>query len=192
MTHDRCTIDGCERDHLARGWCQRHYNRWRTTGDPLRTLIAPPGEPMAYFLAHVDDDIDACVLWPYGQGSGGYGAVHNDGRKTGVHVLSCERHHGPKPDGHQVRHSCRNRHCFNPRHVRWGTHTENMRDKRRDGTHGSGERNGRAILTEVAVAEIRRVYQTGSVSHQQLADRYGVSKRAIGRVLNHRTWTETV
>ncbi len=31
----RCEIEGCERTHLARGWCQRHYERWKRSGDPL-------------------------------------------------------------------------------------------------------------------------------------------------------------
>jgi 5-methylcytosine-specific restriction endonuclease McrA len=27
-----CSIDGCDRPSLARGWCSTHYHRWRTTG----------------------------------------------------------------------------------------------------------------------------------------------------------------
>lgn len=34
MTRKQCSIDGCGRDHFARGWCQRHYQRWTRTGDP--------------------------------------------------------------------------------------------------------------------------------------------------------------
>lgn len=30
-----CSIDGCGRAHLARGWCQIHYERWSRNGDPL-------------------------------------------------------------------------------------------------------------------------------------------------------------
>lgn len=30
----KCTIDGCERKHYGRGWCERHYKRWRTHGSP--------------------------------------------------------------------------------------------------------------------------------------------------------------
>lgn len=29
-----CSIDGCEKRQWARGWCQMHYYRWRTSGDP--------------------------------------------------------------------------------------------------------------------------------------------------------------
>lgn len=31
---DSCTIDGCSREHYARGWCNSHYLRWRRHGDP--------------------------------------------------------------------------------------------------------------------------------------------------------------
>lgn len=32
MPDRRCSIEGCEAKHLARGWCQKHYMRWYTTG----------------------------------------------------------------------------------------------------------------------------------------------------------------
>lgn len=30
-----CTIDGCQRLSIARGWCSPHYQRWLRHGDPL-------------------------------------------------------------------------------------------------------------------------------------------------------------
>jgi hypothetical protein len=36
MSTDRtCSVDGCERHVRARGWCARHYDRWRVNGDPV-------------------------------------------------------------------------------------------------------------------------------------------------------------
>lgn len=34
-----CSIDGCNRPHLARGWCHPHYDHWKAYGDPLRTRL---------------------------------------------------------------------------------------------------------------------------------------------------------
>lgn len=28
-----CSVDGCGRDAVTRGWCQGHYLRWYRTGD---------------------------------------------------------------------------------------------------------------------------------------------------------------
>jgi hypothetical protein len=39
-----CTIDGCDRPLLARGWCQAHYARWWKTRDPR------PAEPIAQYV----------------------------------------------------------------------------------------------------------------------------------------------
>src|SRR5690606_9617480 len=30
-----CSIEGCNRPHRTRGWCDAHYTRWRKHGDPL-------------------------------------------------------------------------------------------------------------------------------------------------------------
>lgn len=31
---DTCMIDGCEGRAITRGWCKKHYARWRSNGDP--------------------------------------------------------------------------------------------------------------------------------------------------------------
>lgn len=32
---ETCTLDGCDRPHAGRGYCQPHYKRWYRYGDPL-------------------------------------------------------------------------------------------------------------------------------------------------------------
>lgn len=41
MTDRTCSVDGCDGKVLARGWCGKHYQRWRVHGDPF----APPRPP---------------------------------------------------------------------------------------------------------------------------------------------------
>jgi hypothetical protein len=41
-----CSVEGCERPHLARGWCSLHYQRWQSTGDvqvPVRRMCSVEG-----------------------------------------------------------------------------------------------------------------------------------------------------
>lgn len=35
-----CVVDGCGKPHEARGYCQGHYVRWKTHGDPLHGGVA--------------------------------------------------------------------------------------------------------------------------------------------------------
>jgi hypothetical protein len=34
MAHATCSIEGCDDDRVARGWCAKHYQRWKKHGDP--------------------------------------------------------------------------------------------------------------------------------------------------------------
>ena len=187
MTDRTCDIDGCDREHLARGWCSLHYARWLKHDDPLGGG-GYRGEPLIYFLAHVDDQTDDCILWPYGGRGNGYGTLWTNGNLCYVHVLACEHGHGPKPDGHQVCHSCRNRHCFNPHHLRWGTPAENEADKIRDGTVQRGENHCWSKLTEVDVLSIRARYAAGSHSYRDIAAMYAVDPTTIYKIVLRKRW----
>lgn len=44
-TKRRCTIDGCEKPHVARGWCNKHLHRWKKYGDPNYLLPLAKDQP---------------------------------------------------------------------------------------------------------------------------------------------------
>lgn len=37
-----CIIDGCDAPARTRGWCTRHYYRWKRHGDPLAVTVREP------------------------------------------------------------------------------------------------------------------------------------------------------
>lgn len=41
----QCRVDGCDRKHAARGWCQKHYFNWWATGNPLGNGNRPGYKP---------------------------------------------------------------------------------------------------------------------------------------------------
>lgn len=183
-----CSIEGCGNPHLARGWCERHYRRWRRHGDPLAGSTSW-GVPMQWLRDHLDHTGDECLIWPFARGAAfGYGRIYADGETTVAHRLMCEHRHGPPPTPrHEAAHNCGNGHlgCVNGGHLRWATPKENHADKLIHGTHDRGERNSQAKLTEADVAAIRsRV----GISYQQIAKQFGVSATTVWRVKRRLRW----
>lgn len=128
---------------------------------------------------------DACILWPYGNNGKGYGQVYVEGKHKYVHRLACESAHGPAPTGHLAAHSCRNRHCMNPRHLRWATPSQNTADMITDNTVLRGEKNPSGKLTEADVLEIRSA--TGTQT--EIARRFGVSQPIVSRIRSKAIWS---
>ncbi|WP_027933711.1 hypothetical protein [Amycolatopsis thermoflava] len=54
MTATRiCTVDACTDEHAAKGYCQKHYARWRRTGDPEGTYTAPIPTNQLHYLRNL-------------------------------------------------------------------------------------------------------------------------------------------
>lgn len=147
---------------------------------------------LAAFLAD-PPQTDDCVLWPFGRYTQGYGQVWADGRSRGVHVIACEHFHGPRPPGMYACHShAGNKHCCNPRHLRWDTPKANSADMvahgTSAGTHVAGEQHPNAKLTAAQVAEIRERHAAGGISGRALAREYGVSNVSISYIVRRISW----
>lgn len=72
-----------------------------------------------------------CWAWTHYLESNGYARLWVDGRNYGAHRFSYEYHVGPIPEGLQIDHLCRVRHCVNPDHLEPVTSAENTRRSER-------------------------------------------------------------
>ena len=150
---------------------------------------------------------DDCWEWTAGKVSAGYGAIllpHSiSGAKKAqvpAHRLVCLIFHGPPPDAdHFALHSCDNPPCCNPRHLRWGTHDENMvdaveRDRLKDNIskfnqseRNRGENHHASRLTERQVREIKARLSAGEAV-RAVAREFGVWENSVRQIRDGKTW----
>lgn len=120
----------------------------------------------------------------------GYGVLTvGDNKQKNVkyilaHRASYEAFVGSIPEGAFVLHSCDNRACVNPAHLRAGDQFDNMNDAIVRGRFAEGENSPHAKLTASDVLSIRR----SSEGPTELARQFGVSAPTICDVKARRTW----
>ena len=135
---------------------------------------------------------DECWPWLASQvGGTGYGkfTIHH-GIHTSAHRASYWFSKGSIPDGLWVLHSCDNKICVNPAHLKIGTREENVAEavERNRVPHNFGETNGAATLIEDEVRAIRDGYEAGEFTQKELACSYNVSQQLISRIVTRKIW----
>lgn len=128
---------------------------------------------------------DYCWFWKGHVNRGGYG-VHGT---ILAHRASWLITRGEIPERLKILHSCDNRRCVNPNHMRLGTQMENIRDMhdRNRANKAKGEDNWIAKLTAEKVTEIRKRSAAGE-QKAALAREFGVTPPAIGSICKRKTW----
>lgn len=154
-------------------------------------MTEPVGDTMTKheeLLTMIKDAGSECITWPYASDSHGYGQCRVDGRTQQAHRVALMAVSTPPTRKHHASHGpCHNPKCINPRHLSWKTAKENLNDRLRDGTLNSGMRNGRSVLTEGQVHQIREDTAAGELQ-KTLSERYGVSQSTISLIASGRRW----
>ena len=118
----------------------------------------------------------------------GYPRVLREGCKYPIHKYFFIKEYGPIPEGCVVHHCCENKLCINLDHLvlmKRGDHIgyHSVGNKHCEGR--TGELHPKHKLAEKDVLEIRE--NTG-LTHQALADKFGVCRQMIGRIKNRVSW----
>lgn len=134
----------------------------------------------------------------------GYGAFRYNGKTSTAHRVSYIVTYGPVASDLVVMHTCDNRRCCNPAHLRVGTPADNVHDMHRKSrahppkgenhwTHrhpewlSCGEHNGSSELRTDDVLSIVLSHRQG-VRQRILAERYGVGENHISAICTGRQW----
>jgi hypothetical protein len=176
---------------------QKYWTKRRFCSEECRgKVIAPPprigtGRPAEdRFWEKVDRRSKSqCWVWIGAVDAFGYGFFlksKNPVRFHKAHRFSWELHNGPIPEGMHVLHHCDKPPCVNPRHLFLGDQAANNADRDRKGRGGDrrGERNGRAILTDKQVEQIRQRYARGKLTQLELGREFGVSEAQVWRIVH--------
>jgi hypothetical protein len=190
-TNTICSVDRCSQSAMARQLCEQHYGRWRKYGDPLEPFrIHTPfdGSNPEQFWAKVavTADDSKCWEWQRGVAANGYGATRLNNKNVRSHRVAWYLTHGTWPSD-LILHSCDNRRCCNPNHLRVGTPADNAADMVSRGRQLRGERNHQAKLKIESVQQIKRFLRSG-ISQRVLARQFNVSQPTIGKINQGQTW----
>lgn len=155
------------------------------------------------------EGLSSCWKWLKSKSSGGYGQFSYQKIKWNAHRYSWWFHNGC-PDleelkGMHIMHECDNPECCNPEHLTLGTPKDNaieaiQRIKKKvynsdikvkiQDPSKFGELNGRAILTQEQVKEIRLRKQNGLKYGElkKMAQEYNISYITIQKIIAGEIW----
>lgn len=133
-----------------------------------------------------------------------YGVISDGGKQTTATHVALKLAGREVPAGLFALHRCDNPFCVNADHLFVGSLKENTEDAIAKGRHKpwggikhskAGEKNGRAILTEASVAEIRRMYSINMGKkyvkrgiREALSAQFNISTIVVNDIIAGRSW----
>ena len=173
-----CKVQDCRNKFLAKGYCIKHYQKYRKYGDPLITKYERHGmRKTAEYIIWVNMRI-RCYRKTY----------YLFNRYGGRGITVCKRWRdsfkafytdmGPKPFPKAQIDRIDNDGNYELGNCRWVTCAENIRN------------SSRAKITMQKAKEIRAKYKAGGITKKRLGLIYGISGANIGDVINNRIWRE--
>lgn len=105
-----------------------------------------------------------------------------------IGVFAAETFLGSRPEGYQLLHGAGGSLDDSLPNLRWGTASENQRDRVRDRTSNRGEQCGSSVLTAADVHAIRKQLQSGR-KQRCIAKEFGVTRETISCINCKKSWS---
>lgn len=184
-----CSVESCDGLVNGHGFCDKHYRRWRKHGHPEggRTH-ASPEERFRRLTAC--GEANECWLWQGKLEKTGYGRFQPGGK--GSPLVSAHRFAHLLATGERppvVMHTCDNRQCVNPAHLRSGTYKENTADMFAKGRAKPARALGNANYnTKLTPDDVRTIRQRQGESAASVGRDFGVGHKTILAIWRGITW----
>lgn len=123
-----CSIENCGLAHQAKGFCDKHYRRFKKTGDPTSARKLASSTEEAFTIRSIQTET-GCYRWDGAVDTTGYAIMADACRKMGAHRYAWERVNGPIPDGKVIDHICGTRSCTKVEHLRITTQKQNCENR---------------------------------------------------------------
>jgi predicted XRE-type DNA-binding protein len=154
------------------------------------TRISPRRNKPHQVFEHIDMSGGPDACWPWMQAPGATSRAMRDGKKSmkskprPYYTVAGKKHMATRLVYELVNgvtlspttfilHQCDNSLCCNPKHMRVGTHDENMKEMVERDRHG---------LPHDMVRRIRVALMQKKLTQQEIADLTGVSRATVGRI----------
>lgn len=142
--------------------------------------------PICKFMGYVEKT-DSCWFWKGRKQDDGYGETGVNGKIKMAHRVSYEYFKKPIEKNMLVLHSCNNRACVNPDHLREGTPKDNSIDCIKANRQRKGEEVGNSKLKSEQVLTIRNLYKQGMIQ-MKIAEKFNVHQTLISVIVRKVRW----